>query len=160
MKVALFVGDHAADSLLVRIGSWLTQLVQKGPYGHVTHCEAIHAEHDDGSVTIASASVRDGGVRSKQIRLNPAHWWIVDVPQWDVAKSIYFLADTDGEKYDWRGAIATVFLGSQDNSRWFCNEHVAAPFILASGTLSPSQFAAIVLSLGQDVTAEFFGARP
>ncbi|MDB5885018.1 MAG: hypothetical protein JWR74_1189 [Polaromonas sp.] len=159
MKVALYIGDHAADGLMARLGWWVTRLVQKGAYGHVTHCEAIHAEHDDGSVTIASASLRDGGVRSKRVKLDPAHWWIVDVPQWDAARSIDFLAETVGMKYDLRGAVATVFLGSQDAARWFCNEHVAAPFLRSSGTFGPHHLTAICLSLGDDITDEFFRSR-
>ena len=123
MKVALYIGDHGADTLLVRMGCRLTRLVQKGAYGHVTHCEAIHAEHDDGTVTIASASLRDGGVRAKRVRLDPAHWWIIDVPQWDVERSSDFLAETIGMKYDLRGAIATVFLGAQDAAPHHQDDH-------------------------------------
>lgn len=159
MKVALFVGNHAADSWLVRLGWWITRLVQKGPFGYVTHVEAIHAEHADGSVTIASASVRDAGVRARRVQLNPAHWRIVDVPQWDVRRSVELLGTTNGLPYDWRGAVATAFLGSQDRDRWFCNEWVAQPYLQAPATFGPNHFAAVCLSLGRDVTAEFFGAR-
>ena len=154
MKVALYIGDHAADGLLARAGWLVTRKVQKGPYAMVTHVEAVHAEHADGAVTIASASLRDGGVRSKRVHLNPAHWLIVDVPQWDVTQSIALLAATNGMPYDWRGAVATVFIGSQDNKRWFCNEWVAAPFIKASGTFGPHQFAAVALSLGSALSLD------
>ncbi len=156
MRVALYIGDHAGDDLLVRAGWWVTRLVQKGPYGRVTHVEAIHAEHADGTVTIASASLRDGGVRAKRVKLDPAHWWIVDVPQWGVERSVELLASTNAMPYDMRGAIATAFLGSQDSARWFCNEWVAAPYIRAPATFGPHHFAAVALSLGRDVTAQFF----
>lgn len=99
-------------------------------------------------------------LRAKTTTLNPAHWLIVDVPQWDVKLSIAYLAETEDHKYDIRGAIATVFLGSQDYSRDFCNEWVGEPYLKASSTFSPSQFAAICLSIGQDVTEEFFANRP
>ena len=151
MKVALFIGDHAADTLLVRAGWWVTRKVQKGPYAGVTH-----AEHADGTVTIASASLRDGGVRAKRVRLNPAHWWIVDVPSWDVRRSVELLQRTAGMAYDLRGAVATVFIGSQDSSRWFCNEWVAEPYLAASSTFGPHHLAAVCLSLGTDVTNNFF----
>ena len=156
MKVALYIGDHAADPLPVRAGWWITRRVQKGPYAGVTHCEAIHAEHADGSVTIASASLRDGGVRAKRARLNPAHWQIVDVPFWDVVRSQDFFAETNGLPYDLRGAIATAFLGSEDRTRYFCNEWVGKPFLRASANFGPHQFAAVCLSLGRDVTNNFF----
>ena len=159
MKVALFIGDHKSDTWPVRAGWWITRKVQKGPYAKVTHCEAIHAEHADGSVTIASASLRDGGVRVKRVRLNPAHWQIVNVPFWDVARSMDFLAETNRMPYDLRGAIATAFLGSEDRTRWFCNEWVGKPFLRASANFGPHQFAAVALSLGRDVTQEFFRSR-
>lgn len=156
MKVALYIGNHAADGLLARLGWWITRRVQKGPYAHVTHVEAIHAEHADGTVTIASSSLRDGGVRSKRVALNPQHWQIVDVGLWDVAQSVELFSRTNGLPYDWRGAVATVFLGSEDRTRWFCNEWVGEAFIRSSATFGPHHFAAICLSLGRDVTEEFF----
>lgn len=161
MKIAHFVGNHAADTLAVRLGWWITRLVQRGHYKAVTHCEAILAEHADGTVTIASASVRDGGVRTKRnVRLNPAHWLIVDVPQWDVQKSIDWFAFNDCLPYDWRGAVATVLLFDHDQNGWFCNEAVGASGgLIDPQTFTPAQFAAICLTLGQDVTADFFWSR-
>lgn len=159
MKVALFIGDHAADDLLTRTGWWLTRLAQKGEFGRVTHTEAIHAEHADGSVTIASSSIRDGGVRAKRAMLDPGKWQIVRVPQWDVARSIELLAHTNGLPYDKRGALATVLPGRQQDMRWFCSEWVAAPFLKAPGTFGPHMLAAVALSLGSDVTDDFFWSR-
>ena len=156
MKVAFYIGDHRDDDWAARAGWYVTQLVQKGPYGCVTHVEAIHAEHSDGTVTIASSSLRDKGVRAKRVRLNPAHWRIVDVPSWDVALSIALLEQTEGMLYDLRGAIATAFLGAQDNDRYFCNEWVAEPFVVASATFGPHQLCAIALSLGTEETSSFF----
>lgn len=159
MKVALFIGDHTNDSLAVRAGWWLTRLAQKGPYDRVTHVEAVHAEHADGTVTLASASVRDDGVRAKRTWLNPANWQIVDVPQWDVNLSAELLAHTNGLPYDWRGALATCLPSSPQDGRWFCSEWVGAPFLKAPATFGPHQFAAVALSLGRDVSAEFFSQR-
>jgi hypothetical protein len=159
MKVAHYTGDHAKDDPLVRLGWAITRKVQKGPYAGTTHSEAIHAEHGDGSVTIASSSLRDKGVRDKRTRLNPAHWRIVDVPFWDVRESIELLGRTRGAKYDLRGAIATAFIGSQDASRWFCNEWVAEPFVKASANFGPHQLHALTLSFGRDITLDFFRSR-
>jgi hypothetical protein len=157
MKVALFVGSHAGDTLAVRTGWWLTRLAQKGKYGIVTHCEAIHAEHSDGTVTIASASLRDGGVRPKRTALTPGNWIIADVPVWEVDRSIDWFAVHDGELYDWRGALATVLPGAGVWNRWFCNEAVGASLGLeAPEIFGPHQFAAMALTLGTDVTQEFF----
>ena len=159
MKVALYSGNHAGDALSVRAGWWLTRKAQKGPYAMVTHVEAVHAEHPDGSVTIASASIRDEGVRAKRVILNPLHWWIADVPAWDTARSIALLDETRGEPYDWRGALATCLPGSPSSPHGFCNAWVGYPFLEASATFGPHQFAAIAFSLGRNATIDFFKSR-
>ena len=159
MKVALYIGDHSSDNFTVRAGWWLTKKAQKGPYAKVTHVEAIHEEHLDGSVTIASSSLREGGVRAKRVVLKEGAWIIVDVPSWDVGKSVALLAETLGQPYDWRGALATCLPGTHIDGRWFCNEFVGYPFIKASATFGPHHFAAIALSLGTDVTDDFFKSR-
>ena len=156
MKVAFYIGDHSGEVWYAQVGLQVTRLVQKGPYSHVTHVEAIHAEHSDGSVTIASSSLRDKGVRAKRVHLNPAHWIIVDVPSWDVNLSIALLVETEGLPYDLRGAIATAFLGAQDSERYFCNEWVATPFLVAPGTFGPHHLCAIALSLGTEESQAFF----
>lgn len=159
MKVALYTGNHDSDSLSVRAGWWITRKVQKGPFSDTTHVEAIHNEYPDGSVNIASSSLRDGGVRAKRVLLTPGFWSIVDVPLWDVQQSINLLHVTQGCKYDLRGAIATAFIGSPQAGRYFCNQWVGFPYLQASATFGPHQFHAICLTLGIDVTEEFFRSR-
>jgi len=159
MKIAHYIGDHTGDSLMARAGWSLTRLVQKGPYGHITHVEAIHGEYSDGSVIIAGASLRDKGVRAKNVRLNPEHWMITDVPQWHVDLSVRHLERTKGSEYDWRGAVATAFIGSQNNSTWFCNEWVGFPYLKSAANFGPNTFAAVCFSFGKDVTTEFFNSR-
>lgn len=159
MKVALYTGNHDSDSFSVRAGWWITRKVQKGPYSNTTHVEAIHNEYSDGSVNIASSSLRDGGVRAKRVLLTPGFWNIVDVPMWDVQQSINLLQATQGCKYNLRGAIATAFIGSPEAGRYFCNEWVGLPYLQASATFGPHQFHAISLTLGSDVTEEFFRSR-
>lgn len=108
MLVALFVGDHKADTWLVRLGWWLTRRAQKGAFKCVTHCEAILAG-DASAATIASSSVRDGGVRIKhRVQMNPAHWRIVDVPQWSAASAAQWFAQHMSQPYDWRVALETL----------------------------------------------------
>lgn len=159
MKVALYTGDHVSDSLSVRAGWWITKKVQKGIYSGTTHVEAIHREYSDGTVAIASSSLRDGGVRSKDTWLNPLHWKVIDIEMWDVQKSFDLLRLTEGCKYDLRGAIATAFIGSPQAGRYFCNQWVGLPYLQASATFGPNHFHAICLSLGKDITKEFFEVR-
>jgi hypothetical protein len=159
MLIAHFTGDHSAEGWQSRLGAALTKLGQKGPYSNITHTEAIHQENADGSVIIASSSLRDGGVRSKRVTLNPAHWIITDVPQWDVAQSVLLLERTRGWPYDLLGALATVLPGRPSDSAYFCNRWVSQPYLQASGSFGPHHLAAICLSIGQDVTKDFFNAR-
>lgn len=159
MKVAHYTGDHTGNDWMARLGVSLTRLGQKGPYGHITHTEAIHAEHADGTVTIASSSFRDGGVRSKRTWLNPAHWLITDVPQWDVGQSVALLKHTEGWPYDLRGALATMLPGRPSDIAYFCNRWVSTPYLQAAGSFGPHHLAAICMSIGQDATTEFFNSR-
>lgn len=159
MLIAQYTGDHATDGVAARLGWAITRYTQSGPYGTVTHCEAIHEELTNGEVLIASASLRDGGVRAKRVRLNPEHWMIVDCPGWELAKSQDLLLKTTGKGYDLRGALATRLPGRQNNARWFCNEWVGHPYLPASHTFGPHQFCAVTRAVGTDVTKTFFESR-
>jgi hypothetical protein len=161
MKIACFIGDHAKDDALTRIGWAATRAVQKGSLQEVTHVEAILEEHADGLVTMASASLRDDGVRTKTVKLNPEHWLIYDVPSWDVGQSKAWFVEHDGERYDWRGAFVTWLPATWNrDDEWFCNEAVGASVGMVDPDIfGPSEFAAIVASFGREVTEEFFSAR-
>ena len=145
MKISLYIADHKDDTLTVRLGWWLTRMGQKGEFAQVTHVETILTEHEDGSVTIGSASIRDGGVRTKRCHLTPEHWIIVDVPKWSAAKARKWFADHNGEPYDTRGAFATAFpIQWAQKNHWFCNQAVGASVGMNSPEIfGPSQFAAI-----------------
>ena len=110
-------------------------------------------------VTIASSSLRDGGVRAKLVWLTEGHWIIVDVPQWNVKHSLDFFYDTIGQPYDWRGALATVLPGHNKEDAWFCNEWVAYPYLKSAANFGPHQLQAICLSIGRNVTDAFFKDR-
>jgi hypothetical protein len=161
MLVAHYIGAHRGDSLKVRSGWAVVRSVQRGEFKRVTHCESILQEHDDGTVTIASSSLRDDGVRAKQVRLKPWHWLIADVPSWDVLRAVALLDETEGMPYDIFGAVATVLPTRQKGDSYFCSEWVATPFLCSPHTFGPAQLAAITMSpaFGRNVTADFFGSR-
>jgi hypothetical protein len=160
VKTALYIGDHSGDAIKVRLGWALTRMVQRGTYQRVTHTEMILIEETNGTVMLASSSLRDGGVRIKRTELNPAHWIIADVPNWSLEQSFDWFEKHQGEKYDLRGALATVLPGSQYSDRWYCNEACAASVGFKEPQLfGPAQYAAIALSLGTDITKEFFKGR-
>ncbi len=148
MIILGYVGDHAQDSLAVRLGWAATRLVQRGQFARVTHVEGYYGADDQGRSIIASASLRDGGVRVKPASLTREHWLAAEVPCWDAKRSLAFILPHVGEKYDTRGALATVFLSGQDADRWFCNEIVGASVGLISPDIfGPAQFFALALSL-------------
>lgn len=160
MKVALYIGSHTKDTPGVRLGWWLTRLAQEGNYAQVTHCESILEEHENGEVTIGSASLRDGGVRTKRCSLTAGNWLIVDVPSWKATKAKAWFKEHAGQPYDWRGALASAFpFQWAQKGRWFCNQSVAAPFMESPEILGPSELAAVLMSFGKNVTKEFFDER-
>jgi hypothetical protein len=162
MKIACYTGRHSTDTLSIRLGWAITRLVQRGRFKRVTHMEAIHAEHADGTVDIASASLREGGVRRKQnVPLTPGNWAIIDVPRWSLQASLDLFLLTQGHGYDVRGAIASaVPLFKPSGSRWFCNEWVACPFVQESWQYGPASTAILAITAGgTDVTDQFFGER-
>jgi hypothetical protein len=147
MIILAYVGNHANDSLFARLGWAITRLVQRGRFKRVTHVEGYYGEYD-GRALIASASLRDGGVRLKYARLDRENWIAVEVPDWDAGPSLKFILDHTGEKYDLRGALATVLLFGQSQTRWFCNEILGASVGLESPEIfGPAQFMALALSM-------------
>ncbi len=159
MLVAHYIGVQQDAPLLAQAGWYVTRKTQKGRYARVTHCEAIHDLHPDGSVTMASSSLSDKGVRPKTLFLKREHWLIADVESWDVERSRILLLETRGQPYDWRGAWATRMPGSENSLQWFCSEWVAYPYLHASATFGPHHLAAITFSIGRDVTDDFHAER-
>lgn len=148
MIILGYVGNHAQDTLAVRLGWAATRLVQRGQFARVTHVEGYYGANAEGQAYIASASLRDGGVRAKYAKLTPENWVAIDVPCWDAKSSLAFILPHVGEKYDLRGAVATVFLSDQDGDRWFCNEILGASVgLISPDTFGPAQFMAIALSM-------------
>jgi hypothetical protein len=148
MKVALYIGTHQGDGLSPKLGAMIIRFAQAGKYKNVTHAEAILEEYDDGTVLIGSSSMMDGGVRMKRLALNLKNWIIVDVPHWDAIKSKAWFEKHNGEKYDVRGAVASVLPWfATQNNRWFCNESISESVGFETGDrFDPSQFAAICVS--------------
>lgn len=149
MLIAHYIGPPK-KGLASKFGHYLTVLAQKGPYDQCTHTEAIHAVHGDGTVTIASSSIADKGVRVKRAKLNPGHWVITDVPQWGVGLSVAYFeqAIKNRVRYDMRGAIATMLPGKHEGHKVFCTEAVLAPFVQAPHYYSPAMGLALCLSIG------------
>lgn len=156
MKISLYIGNHAKDGLKARLGWWVIRLVQRGPFKKVTHCEAI-LSGDKNLCKIASASLRDGGVRTKDVALNPLHWLIYDVPLFDADTAAQWFKDHDSEPYSVLGAVASALVFLPYSIGQFCSKAVAASVgIQGSDDMTPQELAELCTLIGTDITAEFF----
>ncbi|SFB96938.1 hypothetical protein SAMN05216344_106135 [Polaromonas sp. OV174] len=116
MKVAFYKGRKR---LFNRLTAWWL----RGDYSHV---EIILGTDAAGLAICASSSMMDGGVRIKHMRLDPAHWDVIEVGG-DAAAAWAWLAEREGQGYDYLGLLGFVarVLG-HDKGRWVCSEAVAA----------------------------------
>lgn len=115
VKVAFYKGRKKLFNILT---SWWLR-------GKYSHCELIVKENPDGSCVCLSSSFMDGGVRKKNIYLNPELWDIVEV-QGDLDYALEWFNAHEGQPYDVLGLSGFVLrvLG-QSKSRWFCSEAIA-----------------------------------
>lgn len=94
----------------------------RGPY---SHCELV-LWTDNGWSYCASSSFMDGGVRTKRIQLNPAHWDLVPVVA-SQTRALVWVRAHEGDGYDLLGLAGFVwrpFTG--EKCKWVCSEAVAA----------------------------------
>lgn len=116
MKVALYKGK---DRLFDRMVQWWTR-------SDYSHCEAIVEEKADGSMVCWSSSCLDGGVRIKEMKLNPAKWDIVEVSA-DLGRVRLWFTLHQGKSYDFWGLAGCVLRClSPSRDKWFCSSAVAA----------------------------------
>ena len=84
-----------------------------------SHCELVV----DG--WCYSSSIRDGGVRRKQIDLTQPHWTVIDIDA-DPAKVLALFERTAGEPYGWLDLLTQQVLRLPVSSAgWFCSEWCA-----------------------------------
>lgn len=118
MKIAFYKGRKR---LFNRFVSWWTS----GPY---SHCEAVFemAHGITGPVLCWSSSWMDGGVRWKEMTLDPDHWDIIDVPTFDDARVLCWFCDHQNDNYDLLGLLSTSLPIRHAAVRWFCSEAIGA----------------------------------
>lgn len=105
-----------------RFMDWLTRKVTSGRF---SHCE-MAVKLEDNSFQIYSSSVRDGGVRTKNLKdLPPDHWVLVPVDCTE-EQIIKYFNSVKGSKYDFFGAVGVVIrLIKERSNRLFCSEYCA-----------------------------------
>lgn len=115
MQVAFYKGRKR---LFNRLAAWW----QRGPYSHV---ELVLGYDSTGAAICASSSMMDGGVRVKHMRLDPAHWDLVDVDA-PVQHAWGWLNEHEGAGYDYLGLLGFIARAIGHNpSRFVCSEAVA-----------------------------------
>ncbi len=137
MRAAFYKGR---SKLFNRLVSWKSE----GPY---SHCEAVFETTPVTGLSLcASSSFTDGGIRFKDIYLDPAQWDIIEVPgidsegvkNWFLGHEFY--ASNDGSlcrtPYDVRGLITFIFPVGHTKNGYFCDEALGA----AIGLPQPHRF--------------------
>ena len=106
MQLALYKGR---TRLFDRAVQWWTRSIY-------SHCELVFSTDSHGVSTCGSSSYLDGGVRIKNMALDPAKWDLVDLPGFDpVAASKWFDVHA-GQRYDLIGLFGFVLPFVRDNS--------------------------------------------
>lgn len=97
-----------------------------------SHCELVV----DG--WCYSSSAMDGGVRCKQIRLDPEKWDVVDLAWVSAAQVLKYFRQTDDERYGWLGLIVSQLfnLNRETKGAQFCSQWCAG----ALGLPSPASY--------------------
>lgn len=107
----------------------VTRFLTKGQY---SHCEIVierlaftrgHHYELETVWDCYSSSLRDGGVRCKQINVRDMSKWDLLPVEGVTAEQIKtYFNRTAGKKYDWWGAIGVVLGIKQKRSKYFCSE--------------------------------------
>lgn len=134
MKVAFYKDrTQFLDSLI----AWWT----RGPYSHI---ELVFER--DGKTLCASSSPRDGGVRIKEIELDPNRWDVIEIQGYDEQKAIKWFSSRVGAKYDFVGLFGFVVSPlPEDRLKYFCSEAIAYALGYADGwRFSPNSLYAVL----------------
>lgn len=118
--LALYKGRKKGKNLtalLSRFSDWLTRKLTKGEYSH-----SEVAIVNNGRTFCYSSSIRDGGVRKKEMTLDSEKWDLIKLERVSESQVRLYFEKTKGAKYDWWGAIGIVCGIRQKRSKFFCSE--------------------------------------
>lgn len=132
MKIAFYIAKN---------GTWLDKLISILTFSRYSHCELVFSTAEFGS-----SSARDGGVRLKYIDMD-SHWDFFDVKNEDGTeitleqeKVIYYwFLVNDSQKYDWSGAIMSLFgINWTSDDKKFCS-YVCASMLGVDAIVTPQK---------------------
>lgn len=119
--LALYKGRKKGKNLtalLARFSDWLTRKLTKGEY---SHCEIVLA--NDGRTFCYSSSIRDGGVRCKEIDVYDREKWdLIELTNVKEEQIKRYFESTKDLSYDWWGALGIVLGLKQKRIKFFCSE--------------------------------------
>ena len=123
--LALYKGKKSgkgAKVQLARFTDWAIRQITRGQY---SHCEI--AIDLGGKFECYSASLRDGGVRSKSMHLPPEKWDLITLADnAALRQAIQIRYDrTKGQGYDYLGVLGVILPFRHHANRWFCSEWCA-----------------------------------
>ncbi|CAM4100693.1 hypothetical protein PSAR109036_09050 [Psychrobacter arenosus] len=114
--LAFYIADY---------GKIFDRLISMVDGSRFSHCELVIEELDDGRFDCISSSHRDGGIRRKNIEMNPNHWELVPV-MCDIDYALRWYNRRKSFKYDYLALIRTVIPGFYNPEyRVFCSEACA-----------------------------------
>jgi hypothetical protein len=108
-----------------------------------SHCELVA----DG--WCYSSSAMDGGVRAKQIDLDPVKWDLIELPWADARKVVAYFVKTDGDTYGWWSLLKSQLFNRNvaKPGQQFCSEWCANALGLPNAVIhSPGSLAAEIRS--------------
>lgn len=144
--VAFYKGrksGYSPKALMFRAVDWLVRRATGGQY---SHCEiAVLDNPAAAKYTCYSASLRDGGVRRKNMPLPADKWDLVPISDGLLPWVEECYRHTKGQKYDLLGAVGVVLPVQHRLDRWFCSEWAGKVLQLQEPyKLSPNKLAAVL----------------
>lgn len=122
--------DGLAFYYRAKLSDWLIRVFTKGPYSHAELAVPL----GEGQYRCYTSSIRDGGVRVKNMPLPEDKWDLIPISKLgslrnDSPETIEaFFESKKGLKYDFLGALG-IILPTQDRAnKWFCSEIIAEYF--------------------------------
>jgi hypothetical protein len=135
--------ENPGAKLFDRLVCWRTR-------GRFSHVELVA----DGKALCFSSSLRDGGVRAKQINLHTGRWVLVELPDAGnvmLGSAMKWFRVHAGAGYDWFSLLAFVVpLPLRDSRRWYCSEAVgmATRLWTSRRKISPNKLFTVILDRG------------
>lgn len=120
--VAFYIANTRVNPKL-RLWDKIVSYIDGSPYSHVEL--AIPLERESSTFMCYSSSIRDGGVRKKQIELTSEHWILVPV-KIDLSRAMAVFNYYEGCGYDLLGLGSTKWKWFPNiPNHFFCSEIVA-----------------------------------